>query len=166
MRCVERIMRGGIVESAQSLDLAAPAVPSSPAGAAELGRLYWEEVRRATGGLIRLRAAESALELCVMGRGPALFRLGPAELHVDGSVVACSYEIRGGLLARDPGGRLRISQDDGVGAATVGLVGFSPRLLPRGATRRFPRLAYALQARAHVAVSRRYLHNLRGGETR
>jgi hypothetical protein len=146
------------VESIDSVDLDAPAVPASDEGAATLGRLYWDEVRLATRCLVRLRARPGSIELCVLGRGPALLRLEPARLSSSGGSVTCSYEILGGALARRHGGFLRLSQIDRVVAVEV--TGYAPRLLPRRSAGIAMHL-YRLQERAHTAVSRRYLHRLR-----
>jgi hypothetical protein len=73
-------------------------------------------------------------------------------------VVSCTYAIRGGLLARAPGGSISFTQT-GVEDVELrtSLVGFFPRL----ASRRRGGLLYAQgQARLHVALGRSWFTRL------
>ena len=76
-------------------------------GAELLGRMYWREVERVTGRLVRARERKGSLELRLLGRGPALLRFGQPTLEATNTLARCRYPIEGGLLAQRPaGGRL------------------------------------------------------------
>jgi hypothetical protein len=78
-------------------------------------------------------------------------RLGRAEVAVDSAHVGCRYPIRGGLLTLGEGGTLEVSQEGrGPTRLRVAVDGF----LARGG------VVYALQRRAHVAISRRFFRRL------
>jgi hypothetical protein len=143
----------GAVESVQRAALAAPAVTVDEDGASRLGAGYWEEVRRASGGLVRPRACEGGVELRLLGHGPALLRLDAPRLTAGGGTATCSYRILGGALARRPGGTLDVAQAAGEEPELrIAVEGYVPRL----------RLLYGpLQRRFHLRVSRRYLSRLR-----
>ena len=85
-----------------------------------------------------------------------LLALGPAEVEAGGERVSWRGPIRGGLLARRPGGALALEQSGaGRPQLSVAVSGFVPRL---GV------LYGPLQHPFHVAVSRRWLRRLsRGG---
>ena len=138
----------GAVESEQRVALARPVVEFSAAGAERLGRAYWPEVRRLTGSLVRARDRDGAVELRLLGRGPVLLRFGRPTFEATDTRAACSYPIAGGVLTRHAGGEISFEQTTGSLRSTI-----------RGF---FPRLAFydQLQARAHVAVSRRYFRRL------
>jgi hypothetical protein len=153
----------GAFESVQQASFSAPVVERSTAGATRLGEVYWREVQRATLGVIRPRRSADGLDLRVLGLGPALLRFGRPEHAVDSTRVRCLYPIRGGLLVRTPGGSISFTQ---IGADRVevssAIAGFFPRLAPRRQGRRRQGVLYPyLQARLHVALSRRYLDRLR-----
>jgi hypothetical protein len=91
----------------------------------------------------------------VRARGNSMY-LGPLELHRFGQPVVTlnrvEWPIEGGLLARAPGGRLRIEAADGRLVASVD--GYQPRL---------PLLLYALtQLPIHHVVTRLHLLRVRG----
>lgn len=144
----QRQTSDGAVESEQRVALARPVVEFSAAGAERLGRAYWPEVRRLTGSLVRARDRDGAVELRLLGRGPVLLRFGAPTVEATDTRAACSYPIAGGVLTRRPGGEISFEQTAGSLRSTI-----------RGF---FPRLAFydQLQARAHVAVSRRYFRRL------
>ena len=153
----------GAFESVQQASFPTPVVERSTAGAMRLGEVYWREVQRATLGVIRPRRCAHGLDLRLLGLGPALLRFGRPEHAVDSTSVRCLYPIRGGLLVRTPGGSISFAQT-GTEAVEVSsaIAGFFPRLAPRRQGRRWQGLLYPqLQARLHVALSRRYLDRLR-----
>jgi hypothetical protein len=144
----------GVVHSDERVRAKYPVIAPSPAGALHLGELYWSEVGRASRGSLRRRDTSSGVELRLFAFGPRLLRFGPPELHVGADDVSCRYPIRGGLLARRPGGAITLSQrgtDEPELRATV--TAFVPRLA-------LPLLYDRLQHRLHVRISRRYFRRL------
>src|SRR4051794_37733115 len=81
---------------------------------AQLERLYWDEIRRATLGVARF----SRGAIRVGGFWPAILRFGPA---IDGARA-----IGGGLFARRPGGT--ISWSAAPDHTLVAVNGFAPLL--------------------------------------
>ena len=137
----------------QRVAVVRPVVPYTQDGARVLGHRYWLEVSRASRGLIRCRETIDGVELRALGLGPALLRLGGAEVAVDDSAVSCTYRIRGGLLADEEGGTLILSQAGGERPELRVLVdGFFARLGDG--------VFFGLQRRVHLAVSRRYFRYL------
>jgi len=152
----------GAFESVQRIEFPMPVVERSAAGARRLGELYWREVERATLGLIRARATTGAVQIRLLGLGPALLRFGSPEHAVTGSSVSCLFPIRGGLLARAPVGAISFTQT-GLEAVEVrsAISGFFPRLAARRQRRHWDGLLYPhVQARLHVALGRRYFARL------
>jgi hypothetical protein len=144
---------GGAFESDERVRVAEPVVEFSEDGARVLADRYWHEVSRVSRGVVRRRDTSLGLELRLLGRGPCLLSFGPAERTSDVDEVRCRYPIVGGLLARQPGGELSLSQS-----------GWQPAEL-RAAVQAFvPRWSGAwyeqVQLRLHVAVSRRYFERL------
>jgi hypothetical protein len=137
----------GAIESEQRVALVRPVVEFSTAGAERLGRLYWREVRRVTGSLVRPRERGGALELRLLG-GPVLLRFDLPTLEASETRAFCSYPIAGGLLARRAAGELTFEQTAGTLRSTIR--GFFPRVA------NYDRL----QGRMHVAISRRYFRRL------
>jgi hypothetical protein len=133
-------------------------VAGSAAGGAELGRLYWRALARVTRGLVRAREDGRGLELRALGLPPALLTFAPAEIGVEDGAVSCRFAIRGGLLARRPGGSLTVFQTGDAQPQLAAVVtGFFPRLGARAGRPRWRGALYELvQERLHVAVSRRY----------
>ena len=103
----------GAVESEQRVALSGPVVEFSSAGGVELGSAYWREVRRATRSLVRAREASNSLELRLLGSGPTLLRFGPPTVEATETLVSCTYSIEGGLLARQPSGKITFEQTGG-----------------------------------------------------
>jgi hypothetical protein len=152
----------GAFESVQRVELPGPVVERTEAGARRLGELYWRELERSTLGLVRARPTAGAPQLRLLGFGPALLRFGLPELAAGSSSVSCSYPIRGGLLARTPAGSIAFSQTglDDVEVRSA-ISGFFPRLAARRQRARWKGLLYPqIQARLHVALSRRYFARL------
>jgi hypothetical protein len=152
----------GAFESAQRIALPAPVVERSVTGAKLLGDLYWRELQRATFGVIRIRHTDNGLDIRLLGLGPALLRFGRPEHTVSSTTARSLYPICGGLLVRIPGGSISFTQ---TGAEIVevssAIAGFFPRLAARGHGRRWHGLLYLqVQARLHVALSRRYFARL------
>ena len=142
----------GAIESDERVSVSRAVVPATEHGAHLLGERYWLSVRQASYGLLRLRRTPdgSALRFA----GATLLRFAPAELATDANGVRCSFPIRGGLLARRPGGTLVLSQSNG-SELRAALTGFAPRLGARPYDR--------IQRRIHVAVSRRFFRSLING---
>ena len=145
----ERREPDGTVSTEQRIRLTEPVVPATEEGARRLSRLYWDEVGRATRAVVRRREADGHVELLPPLGRRALLRLGPAELTVRDGVVAASHAIEGGFLSRGAGGSITFEQRDGILRCAVD--GFR-------ASRWYSRL----QARIHVAISRRYFSRLLG----
>jgi hypothetical protein len=147
----------GAVESEQRVVLRAPVVEFSETGGEHLGRVYWREVERITGRLVRARERQGSIELRLLGRGPALLRFGAPRIEVTTTLVSCRYPIEGGLLARRPGGEIVLRS---------AIRGFFPSLAARTGSPDWTGALYnRVQSRIHVVVSRRYFARLIG-ETR
>jgi hypothetical protein len=140
---------GGTIESDERISVSRPVVPATEAGARALGERYFLTVRRASFGLVRLRRTRDGNVLRLAGA--PLLRFAPARLSAGPGCVRCSFPIRGGLLARRPGGALVLSQSRGSELRTA-VNGFVPRLGARPYDR--------IQRRIHVAVSRRFFESL------
>jgi len=155
-RTTTAVGEDGIVESDQRAVAAAPVVPLSLAGADELARCYWLALEGLTLRLARVVDREPGPEVRVLGRGPVLLRFGAPLRETDEGRVAVRFPIRGGLLARRPGGEIVFAQERVPEGWVVrsSVRGFCPRL---------PAPLYrALQKRVHVAVGRRYVRALLG----
>lgn len=153
----EALAASGAVESRQWIALERLLVSPDAAGAVELGRRYLAEIGPFTRGLVttKLASGETAL---VLGRAVPLLRFEAAATEVDDGAVACHFRITGGLLAARAGGSLTIEQRSAPRQLELAVVGYVPRL---GTSRRrwsLRRLLYtSVQARAHRAISRRFL---------
>jgi FAD binding domain of DNA photolyase len=145
--------------SEQRVRVSDPVVPFTEEGARTLGRQYWQEVARASRGLVRCRETTDRVELKFLGRGPALLHFGGAQVAIADDVVSCSYRITGGLLSLDEAGTLVISQAGGSQPEIRVVVGAFFARLGSGAL-------YGLQRRAHLVVSRRYFRQLLAGASR
>jgi hypothetical protein len=142
----------GTIDTEQRVRTFEPLVELTDRGACELGRGYWLEVDRAGRRLVRAREAEGGVELTVLGL--PLLTFGPGQIAVNGDGVSCRYPIRGGLLARRPGGTLTLAQSGGERPElSVAVTGYVPRL----------GVLYAPQRRFHVSVSRRFLRRMIAG---
>jgi hypothetical protein len=160
------IDRHGKVGSRQVVMLARGVVSENESGARQLGRSYWIAVEQSTHGLVRrVRRAEGGNDLCLLGRGPALLRLGPAQLEVRSGRVSCRYCILGGILARRAGGCLTFNQSRATGALVSStVIGFHPRLGRQAGRPAWSGALYPqLQARLHHFIGRRWLTQLIGG---
>lgn len=137
-------------------------VGTSEEGGRLLGRRYWLEVTRASRGLLRCRESAEGVELRLLGFGPTLLTLGPAEVTVGNERVSCRYPIRGGLLSRRADGALTLSQIGGERPELrVAVTGFFARLGVRPGFPRWSGTIYEqIQRRLHVAISRRYFGRL------
>lgn len=125
-------------------------VEASPEGGRRLAAAYWREVETTTGGLVRVFRSPDGLALRALGA--TLLKFGLPRIETVGDRVSCCYPIEGGLLASRPGGFIVFGQDGTV--LTSSISGFHPRL------DFFPGLYSCVQARLHVAVSRRYFARL------
>jgi hypothetical protein len=121
------------------------AMPSAVSGRT-LRDAFWTDIRALTFGLVR--ASDNSLRL-----GPLeLIRLGPAKVTRTG----VQWPIEGGLLTREPGGRLRFERL--YGRLVASLDGYEPAL---------PRLLYVLmQLPVHRLWTRLHLLRVRGPEPR
>lgn len=118
-----------------------------------LGERYWTEVRRASFGLARVHTSADGNVLRIL-RVP-LLRFGAMELLSGSDGVRCSFPIRGGILARRPGGALVLSQTGGSQPELrAAVAGFVPRLASRPYD--------GIQRRIHVGISRRFFLSLLG----
>jgi hypothetical protein len=144
--------RDGSIDTEQCVRTVEPLVELTDGGARELGCGYWLEVNRAGRRLVRARETGGGVELSVFGL--PLLTFGPVQMAVDGDGVSCRYPIRGGLLARRPGGTLTLAQSGGERPElSVAVTGYVPRL----------GVLYAPQRRFHVSVSRRFLRRMIAG---
>ncbi len=152
----------GAFESVQRTAFSTPVVERSAAGAKLLGEVYWHELQRSTLGVIRIRRSVDGLDVRLLGVGPTLLRFGPPEHLVSSTVVRCLYPIRDGLLVRSPGGSISFTQTGSdVVEVSSAIAGFFPRLAARHQGRHWRGLLYPqVQARLHVALSRRYFARL------
>src|SRR3954470_14672831 len=122
----------GAVESEQRVLLDRNVVEFSERGAEVLGRSYWDEVRRSTFGIVRVRRHGHTLDLRAFGRGPRLLSFGAPVLEVSPTRVRCSFPISGGLLAQRPAGEITFVQTAGDGLVLGSAIhGFFPRLSAR-----------------------------------
>jgi hypothetical protein len=141
----------GAITSDERVSASRAVVPATLGGARLLGERYWLTVRRASFGLVRMRATRSGSVLWFAGA--PLLRFAHAELAADTNGARCTFPIVGGLLARRTGGTLVLSQSNG-SELRAALTGFVPRLGARPYER--------IQRRIHVAISRRFFRNLIG----
>jgi hypothetical protein len=141
----------GSVESDQRAVAPAPVVEPTVAGALELARAYWLSLERAVLHTARVVDRPGGAEVRVLGRGPALLRFAPAVTDAGADRVCARFAIRGGLLARRPGGEIAFAQERAA-------EGWIIRATVRGFAPRLPLVLYhAVQKRVHVAVGRRYV---------
>lgn len=157
----------GAIESRQWVGLSHAVVPGDDEGARRLGSRYLAEVRRFTRGLVRPHTRHRGVDLVLAGVVP-LLRFGPEQLGVGPDRVECRFPIIGGLLAARPGGWLVIAQRSTTEPELELVVaGYFPRLGVSPRKRSLRRALYsALQARAHRAISRRFLEHAARGESR
>jgi len=140
-----------VVQSEERACAPVAIVEASPEGGRRLAAAYWREVERTTGGLVRVfRSPDGRLALRALGA--TLLKFGLPRIETIGDRVSCCYPIEGGLLASRPGGSIVFGQDGTVLISSIS--GFHPRL------DFFPGLYSYVQARLHVAVSRRYFARL------
>ncbi|MFL5946800.1 MAG: hypothetical protein ACJ74D_05205 [Gaiellaceae bacterium] len=143
----------GVIESDERITLTRPVVAWTSAGARELGERYWNEVGRATLGLVRMLELREGSELRLRLVGASLLRFGRAELAAGEDSVTCRFPIRGGVLAKERAGALVLSQSgDETPQLRAALTGFVPRLGSRPYDQ--------IQRRVHVAISRRFFRRL------
>ena len=152
----------GAVESEQRVALGRPVVEFSVPGGEHLGRVYWREVERLTWRLVQARDRGGSIELRLLGRGPSLLRFGRPTIEAAATLVACSYPIEGGLLARRAGGEITFAQTgDATPIVRSTIRGFFPSLASRGDSPDWTGALYnRVQSRIHVVVSRRYFARL------
>ncbi len=138
------------VESEERVRAPVAIVEPSAEGARRLASAYWREVERTTGGLVRVSRSPDGVALRALGA--TLLRFGRPHIEFADDRVSCSYPIEGGLLAGRPGGSIAFEQE---GTDLISSIsGFHPRL------GLLPGVYTHVQARLHVAVSRRYFARL------
>lgn len=146
------------------MELAAPVVEFTEDGAHALGSAYWDEVERSTLRLVRRRARRPGLQLCLLGRGPALLEFGEPEVVASPTLVRCRYPITGGVLARRAQGDLTFAQTGGDRLELSSTIrDFVPALAAREGEPHWTGALYdQLQSRLHVLISRRFFARLTG----
>jgi hypothetical protein len=161
-RSSSRQSHAGAIESEQRVRVDVPVVSSTVGGARSLGARYWPEVESFTRGLVRARRRGETTELRILGRGPLLLGFARPQLRASRSLVVCRYPIRGGLLARRPAGAISFAQTGPPDAELrSAITGFFPALAARPGLPEWTGALYAqVQARLHVAISRRYFARL------
>jgi hypothetical protein len=156
----ERVTDSGTVESRQWIALQRPVASADEAGALALGRRYLDDVARSTRGLVRPRrdGLDGSVALVLVGLVP-LLRFGPPQTDVGPDLLACTFPIHGGLLAARRGGSLVVAQRTSSSPELeLSVAGYFPRLGGSRRRRSLRRALYtAFQARAHMAVGRRFL---------
>lgn len=160
---VEERSANGTISSAQQARFAGPVVPMDGKGARMLSDIYWRQVERSTGRLVRARTSGEGVALRLVGSGPALLRFAPATVSVGPTGIASVHAIVGGLLARRPSGLIRFEQraQDGDVVVVSAISGFHPTLAARpGAPAWTGDLYKRVQSRLHVAVARRFFARL------
>jgi hypothetical protein len=154
----ERVLDSGGFESRQRVLVPHPVVETSDAGARVLGITYWQAVDRFTRGGVRASWNGGGGKLKLLG-GATLLTFGPPELIVDGGLVSCGHEIRGGLLALRAGGRVTLAQrpEAEQQELSVSVEEYLPRLAARAGAPWWTGTLYIKgQSPFHAAVSRRY----------
>jgi hypothetical protein len=159
---LHRQTEDGAVESEQHVLLDRAVVDFTERGAEVLGRSYWDEVRRSTFGIVRVRRHGRALDLRAFGRGPRLLSFGTPVLEVTPTRVGCRFPISGGLLAHKPAGEISFVQSGGEALQLASAIhGFFPTLAARAGGPTWTGALYNLvQTRIHVAICRRYFARL------
>jgi hypothetical protein len=154
---LERPSAEGGIDSVQRIALGHGIVPTTAAGARELGVRYWAELERCSRGAVRVRDRAGEITHVLAGV-LTLFRFGSGQVRVDDKVVECRFPILGGVLVARAGGSLAVAQRSGrAHELDVSVTGYYPRLAT-GSLRRVRRLVYAtVQRPLHLAVSRRFL---------
>lgn len=152
-RSAHRRGADGAIESDERVTTTRRVVAPTEQGARALGERYWREVQRASFGLVRLRGTPDGSDLRIRGLGVRLLRFGPTEIEAGDEGVVCRFPIRGGLLARRPGGALVLSNVEGDAWELRAAV---TRFVPRLGSRPYDRV----QRRIHVAISRRFFRSL------
>ena len=154
----ERVLDSGGFESRQRVLVPEPVVEASEAGARTLGVTYWQAVDRFTRGGVRASWTGGGGKLKLLG-GATLLTFGPPELIVEGELVSCRHEIRGGLLALRAGGCVTLAQraHGDQQELSVSVEEYLPRLAARAGAPWWTGTLYIKgQSPFHAAVSRRY----------
>lgn len=154
----ERVLDSGGFESRQRVLVRHPVVEASESGARTLGVTYWQAVARFTRGVVRTSWNGGGGKLKLLG-GATLLTFGPPELIVDGGLVSCRHEIRGGMLALRAGGCVTLAQrpEGEQQELSVSVEEYLPRLAARVGAPSWTGMLYIKgQSPFHAAVSRRY----------
>ena len=145
-------MKGSI----QTVALAGLVVSPSEDGGLALADAYWAEIRRRTGGVVRVRRKAAGIELRLARL--ALFRFGAPRTVVADGLVECSFPIAGGLLAKKEGGFLTFVQRTTPPELEVSVRDYVPFFSSNRERRSLRGFLYrVVQERAHAAISDGYL---------
>jgi hypothetical protein len=99
-----------LVTSHETETAAGPVVEPSPHGAETLAASYWREVEATTRRLVQADAVDGHIDVRLLGRGPALIRLGPPAVLANLASVTCTYPIVGDFSLAGPAERSRWSR--------------------------------------------------------
>ena len=142
--------------SVQTVALDGLVVSPSEDGALALADAYWAEIRRRTGGVVRIRRRAAGIELRLARL--TLFRFGAPRTVVTDGLVECSFPIAGGLLAKAEGGFLTFVQRTTPPELEVSVRDYVPFFSSTRERRSLRGFLYrVVQERAHAAISHGYL---------
>jgi hypothetical protein len=144
-----------VVQSVQRITPERAVVTFDDDGARRLATAYWAAVRHTTRGVVRARQRNGRVALVLL-RAVPLLRFGPPKLVADSDCVVATFPIVGGLLATAGGGTLSLQQRALPAIeVSIAVTDYQPRF-----ARRSRRIYTRIQAPAHAAVSRRFVHEL------
>ena len=142
--------------SVQTVALDGLVVSPSEDGALALADASWAEIRRRTGGVVRIRRRAAGIELRLARL--TLFRFGAPRTVVTDGLVECSFPIAGGLLAKAEGGFLTFVQRTTPPELEVSVRDYVPFFSSTRERRSLRGFLYrVVQERAHAAISHGYL---------
>lgn len=150
------------VQSAvQRIAVTGPVVEATERGALGLADPYWDEIRRVTVGLVRVRVTPGGPQLR-LARLVTLFRFGPPRTTSRDDEVECRFAIVGGLLAKEERGWLtftqRLTPNPELEVSVEDYVPLLSSTRKRKSARRF--VYRQVQQRAHRAIGLRYLERM------
>jgi hypothetical protein len=145
-----------VIGSVQTVALDGLVVSPSEDGGIALADAYWAEIRRRTGGVVRIRRRAAGIELRLARL--TLFRFGAPRTVVSDGLVECSFPIAGGLLAKKEGGFLTFVQRATPPELEVSVRDYVPFFSSTRERRSLRGFLYrVVQERAHAAISHGYL---------
>ncbi len=145
----------------QRIAVSGPVVEATECGALGLAGAYWDEIRRVTVGLVRVRATPNGPELR-LARLVTLFRFGPPRTTACDGEVECRFAIVGGLLAKEERGWLKFTQRSSPNPELeISVEDYVPLLSSTRKRKSVRRFVYRqVQERAHRAIGLRYLERM------